>query len=83
MGGGVYLQLEEYFKKKKYLSKKQRCNKNLTDQTYHKMKVKIIEYAHPEIEILLLGDGTGICEESRFNSVDDSEYFGDDGELNL
>ncbi|MBQ7517059.1 MAG: hypothetical protein IJU13_01355 [Bacteroidales bacterium] len=47
------------------------------------MKVKIIEYAHPEIEILLLGDGTGICEESRFNSVDDSEYFGDDGELNL
>lgn len=37
-------------------------------------------YETPRVLLLLSCDGTGICEESRYNSVDDTEYFKDDGE---
>ena len=40
-------------------------------------------YETPRVLLLLSCDGTGICEESRYNSVDDTEYFGDGGEDNL
>ena len=40
-------------------------------------------YESPLMVVLLADKCVGICEESRYNSVDDTEYFGDGGEDNL
>lgn len=40
-------------------------------------------YVSPEIIVLWADKNASICQESRYNSVDDTEYFGDGGEDNL
>jgi len=40
-------------------------------------------YSAPEVQVILTCDGAGICEESRFNSTDDTEYFKDGESFDL
>ncbi len=47
------------------------------------MHKKFLLYCPPRTEVLLTDENCCVCEESRYNSNDNTEYFGDGGEEDL